>query len=269
MNTKDEQPKKNIQSIVRGFMIIDYLMSKDKGERLTTISRDLCLNKSTVFTIVSTLEILEVLSQDHETGKYHLGLKLLEYGLHVQRNMELITIAKPYLQNLSDKYGETVHLAVLSGNEVIYLDKVNSPKAMQIVTHIGQRLQANISALGKAILSYLPEDERDRIIDSLAFTQYTPYTICNKTLFLEKLREVKERGYATDSDESEIGLSCIGAPIWDSSKKVIAAVSLACPTSRMVHSDKPEIISCVMETAAQISHSLGYKGNHTVSDIYR
>lgn len=250
---------RKIQSIDRMNAIISYLAERPKGERLSTISRDLMLNKSTAFGIISTLEDLHYLEQDQETGKYHLGLKLFELGQAAYSRLDLVTVAKSHITRLSEKYEETVHIAVLSENEVVYLDKVESPRSVRVSTQIGGRQPAYCTALGKALIANADEAVIREVIAMTDFVQYTPTTIVDEAAFREELAAIREQGYAIDNEESELGLYCVAAPVFNGENKEIAAISIAGTVARVKTEGGRELLNDVKKTAAIISANLGYR----------
>lgn len=251
--------KKTIQSIDRMAEILDYLAAKPRGERLTTISKDLMLNKSTAFGIISTLEQLNYLEQDQETGKYVLGLKLFELGQASYSRLDLVSVAKPHITRLSEKYTETVHIAVLSGTEVVYLDKVESSRSMRVSSQIGGRQPAYCTALGKALAAYLSEEGIHQLARNTDFIRYTSTTITTEEELKQDLEQVRIQGYSIDNEESELGLYCVSAPVFNGEKKVIAAISMAGTVKRIKDDGGQRLIDDVVETASIISANMGYK----------
>ncbi len=251
--------KKRIQSIERIAEILDYLVDKPKGARLTTISKDLMLNKSTAFGLISTLEQLNYLEQDQETGKYVLGLKLFELGQASYARLDLVSVAKPHITRLSEKYEETVHVAVLSGTEVVYLDKVESSRSMRVSSQIGGRQPVYCTALGKALAAYLSDKEIQELAQNTEFIRYTSTTITSPDQLVDELKRIKEQGYSIDNEESELGLYCVSAPVFNGEMKVIAAISIAGTVRRIKEEGGQKLINDIVETASIISANMGYK----------
>lgn len=258
-SVKKSSEKKTIQSIDRMDEIISYLAERPKGEKLTVISKDLMLNKSTAFGIISTLETLHYLEQDQETGKYYLGLKLFELGQAAYSRLDLVTTARPHIRRLSERYEETVHMGVLSECEVVYLDKVESPRSIRVSTQIGGRQPVYCTALGKLLIAHQPENIIEDVIAATDFVQYTSTTITDEIAFRSELGKIKKQGYAVDDEESELGLFCVAAPIFNGEKKGIAAISIAGTVARVKDEGGEELIKAVKETAAIISANLGYR----------
>ena len=246
-----------IQSIERAVSILDYLCAASSGARLTTLSRDLELNKSTAYSLISSLEILGLVRQDEETGRYTLGIRMLQYGLAVQNQINLVFDAQPYLDQLSAAYGETVHMAVLSGNEIVYIAKAESNKNIRMVTQIGGKAPAYCSALGKVMLAALSAEKLAHLLETAELTRYTDTTICTPEALQQELMTVRMRGYAYDREEREPGLFCISAPVLDANGSCVAAISISLPAGRSVQYDITELTGAVQKTAAELSLQLG------------
>lgn len=244
---------KNIQSVERAVMILDYLSKNPSGVQLAAISRDLGLNKSTVFGLISTLENLRCVRQDEKTRLYYLGLRLLEFGHSLMTNLNIIDVAKPYLRSFAERYDETVNLALLSGDNVIYVDRVQSTKSVRVEMQLHERVPAYCCSTGKIFLSYMDEAQRDEIIARTTFKPRTIYSITSKAQLLAEIENVQQRGYVYDREEYEIGLTCIAAPVLDYKGRAIAAISLNAPTARMLQLDQNQLIYDIKTVAGKLS----------------
>jgi len=253
MTMEKGQGTKNIQSIERAVMILEYLSKHPAGSQLTSISKDLSLNKSTTFGLVSTLENLRCIRQDQTTSRYYLGLRLLEFGHSLMSSMDIITVAKPFLRELSAKYDETVNLALLSGNNVIYVDRVQSSKSVRVEMQLHEQVSTYCCSTGKVFLSYMDQQQRESIIEKMDFKPRTIYTITNKAQLLAELENIRNRGYAYDREEYEIGLTCIAAPVLDQEDQVTASISLNAPTARMLQINQEELILDIRQTAKKMA----------------
>ena len=245
-----------IQSLVRAITILKCF-ENEKELGVTEISRKAALNKSTTFNIVTTLERYGLLEQDENSSKYKLGIELFRMGMKVNANLRKIVL--PYLDELVLQFKETVNFVLRDGDYVVYMDKVESPHSMRISTDVGTRLPINVTAVGKAILSGLPDDEFCTIINRLNFVKYTDNTICDKNSLAKYVKKVKENGYAEDFEELEMGLTCVAAPIFNFKGKAYAAISISGPTSRMNDEIRVKIGKSLVEITQQISEKIGYK----------
>lgn len=250
-----------VGAIQRAFSIIDFLAAAPGlSARASEIADGIGLPRATAHRLLSNLETPGFVSQRHENGTYRLGLRLMELGHLVESELTIVGIARPHLERLRDASGETTHLAVLDHTSVVYLEKMESPRAIRMVSRVGSRLPAHVTALGKAMLAHMPasliaELYGDGELESI--TGRSPQTVDE---LIVRLDEVRRRGYALDDEEVEIGLRCIGAPVADRSGKVIAAVSLSAPTSRLPSERVSETAEMVRDCADELSRDLGYRG---------
>jgi DNA-binding IclR family transcriptional regulator len=251
----DNSSEKIIQSVDRAIKILRCF---DNYEELgiTEISKMLNLHKSTTFGLVSTLHANGILEQNENTGKYKLGLELYRLGTKV--NLSLRTIVLPYLERLVEMYEETANLVVMQGLSVVYLEKVESSHSMRISTSVGGRKPLYCTAVGKAILAHLPPDELNRKLDKMELVKFTDNTITCKDELKKALIEIKEKGYAKDNEEMEIGLCCIAAPILNQYGYPIGAISVSGPKSRMNSELDIKVGKVLVEFTMEISKKLGY-----------
>lgn len=250
----------SIKSLNKALDILDYFVQKRTSIGVSDISSSLGLNKSTVHGVLNTLLQRGIVEQDPATSKYRLGLFLLQFASVVLDSIEVRLVAKPYLEELVNRHGETVHLVVLRQGEVVYIDKQESPHAMRISTEIGKRLPAHCTGVGKVLLASLSEKELEFILTERSLEKYTLNTITDPQTLKRQLQEIKNKGYATDNEEIEEGLRCVAAPIRDYLGQVVAAVSIAGPSMRMSLEKMESIAESVKEIAGHISTALGYSG---------
>jgi DNA-binding IclR family transcriptional regulator len=199
--------------------------------------------------------------KDGRTGEYSLGMAAFEIGNAFLRQMDFIKISKPVMADLALKVQETVHLAVLSDTEIVYVDKVDSPRTLGVMSKIGQRAPLYCTGLGKVLLAFQPEDVLSRIIDKISFTSYTPKTIPSKDKLIEELNEIRKRGYALDEREFEEDVECIAAPIRNHLGDAIAGLSISGPLRKISTPLERQFVSQVMNAAALVSSKMGYMKN--------
>ncbi|MEJ2352496.1 MAG: IclR family transcriptional regulator [Anaerolineales bacterium] len=254
-----------IQSVERAIMILEQLADCGGSASLSDLARSLGLSRSTVHGLLATMRQRGFVTQD-SNGHYALGIKLFELGTLAVSRLDLRVIAGPILQRLVDEFNETVHLVVGDGLDVVYIDKRESPQSMRIVSQVGRRLPAYCTSVGKAMLAFLPEEELDELLTGVEMQPWTHNTITEKEQLKAHLREVRRRGYALDNEEIFEGLRCVGAPIRDHLKQVVAAVSVAGPSVRLGPDRISEIIPAVVKAATEISHQLGCREPSPVVD---
>lgn len=255
---KAETKRKSIQSVARALTIMQYIASNGNSVSLSAISKGMDLSKSTVHGLISTLEQMGYISQNQSTGAYSLGMKLFDLGNVVYASMDLRAIAEPVLYELGKRHDETVHLAVLSDDEVVYIDKVGSSHSIGAISHVGGRNPAHCTGVGKVMLAGLSDKELERLIAHKGLRQFTKKTIIDPEQLKSHLKSIRQQGYALDEEEIEEGLCCVAAPVKNHKGETIAAVSVSGPMGRMT-AERSDLIRSIIKAAEQISGRLGYK----------
>jgi IclR family KDG regulon transcriptional repressor len=258
--TKSNQPENAVNSLRRALAILD-LLGKSAGElRITEISQKLQIHKSTVYRLLATLVNSGYAQQNPKTEKYRLGIHLAELGMTVLNQLDLRQAAHPFLLEMMDYCGEAVHLGILEGNEVVYIDKIDVERALTMGSRVGGRSPAYCTGLGKALLAFIPTGELERILTQISVLhRYTPNTLVEPERIKEHLYRIRTQGYAIDDEEHELGIRCIAVPIRNHLGKVIAAVSVSGPTLRMTREKMDLVIPKIIEVGKGISSTLGYK----------
>ena len=240
-----------IQSIERVSNIL-HCFDQDSRLGITQIAKKVGLTKSTTFGIVSTLTKLGFLEQDKSTGLYMLGLELFLLGNRVDADGR--SVIGRELDSLVEVLGETINYVRRQGGNVIYIAKKESPHSMRISTTVGMSLPMYCSAVGKAMLAYLPPEEQNAIIDATDFQNLTDNTLASPETLRSELKKIRSQGFALDSEELEYGLTCVAVPILNSQNYPIAAISCSGPSTRMT----PEKIGLcqneLRQSAARLSH---------------
>lgn len=254
----------NIRVLDRAFRVLDLLA--DGVERsLTEISETIDLNTSTTFRLVASLEYHGYLSRDEESGKYMLGLACLELSKSFQAGHALTRVASPDLEALRDGVRETVHLAVLDGPDVVYLQKLPGLHAIGFLeSRVGGRLPAYCTGLGKTLLAYEDPASVRELIDATYGTleRFTPTTITDVDDLIEQLAQIRERGFAFDWGEHEPDVRCVAVPVFGRNGAIAAAISVAGPANRMEPLEQNQfVIEATCATAAEISQKLGFAPN--------
>lgn len=215
--------------------------------------------KSTVHRFVSVL-IDEGFLEDDTVGKYKLSLKVFELGSIVRENFDLKKACTDVLQRLALDIGETVHLVMRDNTEGMYIDKIELPGASVHYSRIGKRLPLYCTAAGKVLLVDLPETEI-RALMGERFEKRTPKTLGTIDDLIAEVRKVRERGWAMDDEELELGLACLGAPVMGCAGDVVAAVSISGLAVRFTQERLPTMVKPLMNAARTISTRLGYKSS--------
>jgi IclR family transcriptional regulator, KDG regulon repressor len=224
---------------------------------ITELSRQLDLGKSTVHRLVTTLTAERLLERGSTPGRYRLGLVLYELGSRVTEHVDLHQATLPVLTTLRHETGEMVHVAVLDGLEVVYVERLESHNLLPIFRQVGHRLPAHWTSSGKILLAALPADELSRRLERWQPVAQTPWTITDKGRLLTELREVARRGWAQNNEEGHRGIVSVGAPIRGRDGTVMAAVSVVGDSARM-RTMMRRATTLVVESARLISRRLGY-----------
>jgi DNA-binding IclR family transcriptional regulator len=248
-----------IQSVERAADILELFLAGESELSVKDISERLGLSKSTVHGLIKTLEHRGYLQQNPDDLKYKLGLKLFELGSFIADQLDIAQIARPFIKELVDELKETVHLVVRQQDELVYVEKEEGPQTLRISSHVGKRAPIHCTGVGKAILAYQDEKEIDRILSTIQLQAFTEYTITDKEEIKKQLKTIRENGYSIEDEEIELGLTCVGAPIFDHNGNVSASLSCATPKMRLTDERLPEVIAGVKRAAAKISRYLGYK----------
>ncbi|MFB4165379.1 IclR family transcriptional regulator [Alteribacillus sp. JSM 102045] len=247
-----------IQSVDRALKILDLFDEFETELKITDISDRMLLHKSTVHSLLKTLQKHQYIEQNPENGKYRLGMKLFERGNFVIHSRDIRSIAKEYLYDLSKDTGQTVHLVIQDGKEGVYIDKVESASATVLYSRIGRRIPLHCSGVGKALLAFQPDREINNVLSDYEFIKRTENTITDKQEFLEELNHIREQGYAEDREENEPGVRCVAIPVRDHTGAVVAAISISTPTMRVSEEDIQRYVAKLKEASAQLSQKLGY-----------
>ncbi|MFZ4451397.1 IclR family transcriptional regulator [Salibacterium aidingense] len=247
-----------IQSVERALQILDLFDEHETELKITDISERMHLHKSTVHSLLKTLEKYQYIEQGEESGKYSLGMKLFERGNYVIRSRDIRAVAQDFLYDLSKNTDQTVHLVIQDGQEGVYIDKVESTSATILYSRIGRRIPLHCSGVGKALIAFQPDEEIASVLKDYDFIQHTAHTITGKDAFWKEIEKVREQGYAEDLEENEPGVRCAAIPIRDHTGRVTAAISISTLIMRTSEKEMARYIELLKETGMELSKKLGY-----------
>ncbi|MFF2853488.1 MULTISPECIES: IclR family transcriptional regulator [unclassified Peribacillus] len=249
------------KSASRVMDILVLLSREDQPLTVSEISRELNVPKSSTFEILTTMVEKGFLQVDDHLKIYKLGLKLFEVGAAYLYNTDLHKEARPYLETLMTKTGETAFLAIESDGEVVYLDKVEAPSSIRTTATLGNRNPMYRTGLGKAILAGYSNDKVRELMGNTEFIQRTSNSITSYNSLIENLNQIRQRGYSIDDRENEEDVFCIAAPVYDESNRPVAAISVAGLATRMKDDEKDKYSEFLVEAALGISKRLGYRND--------
>lgn len=222
-----------VRSVSRALQLL-ILLSLDSDLALMEISQRMHLAPSTAFRLLTTLQAHGFVEYSPENHKYRLGLVCLELGNAYLKESDTRQRALPILKALRDECKETVHLAILSGSEVVYIEKLDALLPIGFMgSRVGGRAPAHCTALGKAMLAYKTPPEIRRLYAGIELPRLTPNTITDLEELIDELARTKERVYAIDNEEHELGVKCIAVPVLDHLQNAVAALSVSGPATRI------------------------------------
>lgn len=247
-----------IRTLERAFTILRTFLTAEEELTAAEIGKRAGLDPSTTFRMLTALEDEGLVERDPSTGKYGLGIACLELGSKFIERNNLRKLALRALQSLRDEYGETAHLCVLDGSEIVYVEKLAGLHPIGLLSsHVGGRAPSHCTGVGKVLLAFLPEGELARRFPRQRLERYTEATITDMRTLRTELEDIRNTGYAVDRQEHELGVKCVAAAIFDPNRAV-AAVSVSGPIDRMdEHIARGNLIARVRQTAAKISRQLG------------
>jgi DNA-binding IclR family transcriptional regulator len=249
----------SVPALQRGLAILERIANSRRGLTFAQLARFFDFPKSSVHTLVLTLEREGYLQRDDATGRYMTGRKLVHIAGMTLDGLVVRERAAPLLRLLVAETGMTAHLAVLDRHEVTIAAKVDRPGVHRIATWVGKRMDVHCTSLGKCLIAYLPDDQVDRLIADRGLLRHNEHTIVSPERLKQELARTRALGYAVDDEEEELGGRCVGAPVWDRDGRVVAAVSVAGSTDQINADTLTTIASQVMGAALAISKELGYR----------
>lgn len=248
----------SVKSAKRVLHIFEVLAQYSRGLTIKEISELLQLPQSSAFNLVKTLQSEGYVIQDNEK-KYRLGAKLIHIGTSAMDALDIHSVGKKPLENLMKQVQETVFMSVLTADELVYIAKIDNNRSIRTTAQPGYRKPLYCTGLGKVFLTFLPTEERDRLINQITYQKITDNTVSNRNELEAQLQSFRENGYSIDNEENEEGLYCLAAPVYGVENELTAAISVAGPKDRML-SRKEAIIPKLLQTAQTISKGIGYSG---------
>ena len=260
MVMKREKANYTIQSVSHALDILESFTKTEDELGVTQLSKRLGLHKNNVFRLLATLENRGYIEQNTTTENYRLGAKTLQIGSIFIEQRECRRQARPVLESLAAASGETAVVAVLRGTKVIYMDSVEPDRTVRAVSRIGAMLPAFCTAVGKAQLASLPPADVERLYPDPALTVLTERSIKTRDALMTELKKIIDRGYAVENEETEADVRGIAVAVKDFSKRVIGAIGVMAPASRLTDDRlaKGGVISLLRESGMALSTKLGF-----------
>jgi DNA-binding IclR family transcriptional regulator len=253
-----KNPKKkyfHINSLEKGTKVLELLA--EKGElSVTNVAEQLGLNRPGSHRFLATLRELGYVEKNQDR-RYQLTFKILELGMKMANRFEIRQEARSYMQELSVAFRETVNLGFRDGLDILHLDKIDSLEILRMDSPVGSRVPAYCTALGKACLAFLPENELDVLLNGAKLKPYGPNTITSKKKLRQELEKIRNQGYAIDNEELAFGLRCVAAPIFDHTGLPCYSISVAGPAMRLTKKSIQQIQKTVRRVCSELSRRLG------------
>lgn len=265
MTTTNSKKKKtdttySVPGLERGLAILEFLAEHPEGKTQNEIAEELKCPSASVFRMTLSMEKAGYLVRNPQTKAFRHTMKMLMMGQKAISEIDLVGNTLPTMRKLRDALHDTVALGVLNEMEIIVLESVLGSHLFRFSLTAGHRIGLHASAPGKAILGFLPEDQRDRTIQNIKFVRYNDHTITTAKAFQQELASVREKGYSVDRGEEYASIYCLGAPIFDRNGYPIAAIWVTGPDNRVKPSQYPSIGEQIRDGALEISRILGYQG---------
>lgn len=254
-----DTPKRsyNITALQRGLSLVQLFSESPRGLTAKQVAGRSRLPVSTVHRFLANLEGAGFLHCSGD-GVYQLGIACFAIGQAALGQLDIRRVSLPYLEALNRQTRETIHLTVRHGLSAVYVEKLDSPEQLRIYSRIGAAVPLYCTAVGKVMLAYLPEDERERVLPQLGLKRLTPNTVGNLQELEAELSRVRKNGYACDLEEHELHIRCVAAPIWDHAGGVNASLSVTAPVVRMTVTRLRQLTPLIQTAGLQISRELGY-----------
>lgn len=249
------KPNYPIESVDNALKLL-LLFTEQKSISVSEASRSIGVAPSTAHRLLSMLQYYEFVSQNPTTRSYEVGSTLLNLGLSVVRDMDIRRLARPLMEELRLEVGETIQLTILQGKHVLFIESVESFQALRVGDRTGISLPAHCTASGKALLAELPLERLYELFPDEQLVGLTPHSLTSREMLVRELAQVRERGYATNFEESEPDVSAISAAIHDRVGRLRASVTVSAPSTRLHEELVVQIAEATMRAAAAIGQQL-------------
>jgi DNA-binding IclR family transcriptional regulator len=246
-----------ISSLEKGIKILE-LLAEQKALTVTAVADRLGINRAGSHRFLATLRDLGYVEKDQD-NRYQLTFRVLEMGMKVAQRFEIRREARSFMQELAAIFKETVNLGFWDGMDILHLDKIDSPEILRIDAPLWSKTPAYCTALGKAILAHLSEEELNHYLKTVRFVPHGPKTILSKKQLRKDLKETFERGFAMDDEELAHGLHCIAAPVFDHTAQTRYAMSISIPSMRLPRVGLENLAAKIREACLRLSMRLGYR----------
>jgi DNA-binding IclR family transcriptional regulator len=256
-----------VSSLSKGLKVLEVLAENEELS-VSEVANQLGFNRAGSHRFLATLKELGYVEKTAE-NRYRLTFKVFRMGSRVADRFKIRQTARPLMNELSQAFKETINLGYLDGSDILHIDKIDSPEVLRMDTPLGSRAPAYCTGLGKAILAFLPDEERKWVLETIQLKPYGPKTITSKAALLEELEKIRLNGYAVDNEELSKGLRCVAAPIFDHTGISRFAISVAGPVGRVTIARVKEIQREVRRVCRTLSQGMGNPPTESAADRTR
>ena len=254
----------SIPSVDRALNLLELLASTTAGMNLSMISRKLNIPKSSAYYLITTLAKRNLVRRSSGSRLYLLATDALPFVRTNPAESDVRIICCPYIQSLSKKLGMIAQVGVREGPEARIIDRSDMP-GLSLDSWVGRHFDLHCTAIGKALISYLPGTELEILFRSRGLPKHNQNTVCSLELLKRQLAEVRKQGFATDDEEHELGVRCVASPIFNHMGGVVGAICVFSPTTRISRSEMPNVGLDVMNAAREIARNLNDSPLHGLS----
>jgi len=252
--------KPGVQSVQRALDLLEAFPRYGPEIGLTQIAALLKMNKATVYRLLSNLEERGYVTRSADSRKYRLGVKVFELGAYFQNQLEVRRMGLHFLHEMVEQSNESAFLCVREGDEALCIERVESQREVNIFSlRVGGKQPLHWGGAPRALLAGMDDNQLKAYADRTGLPANTPHTICCLEALLEDVRLTRSRGYAVSVDDVIVGIAAVGAPVYDHTGSIIAAISLSGLSTRYGPDHVQELAHIVMRAAERFSRELGYK----------
>lgn len=255
--TTESRPDRAENSLSKAVTLLRFVGAATDGVTFTQLRTASSQPKATLHRILQNLVDLQLLRIDADDRRYRLGYGLLELAGLAWSQLDVRRAGRQILLELNARTDESVHMAVLDGADIVYIDKVESAQPLRLASAIGLRNPAYCTGVGKALLAFLPAEELTEIIARTRFVAFTPNTLASEASLRAQLELIRQRGFAIDDEEHHLGIRCAAAPIFDHRGRPIASISVTAPSMRCGEARMLELQQLTVAAATRITHNCG------------
>ena len=238
--------------------VLETFLDKDGPLSLATVTKETGLSKNKVFRILATLEECRLIDRT-SSGEYRLDVHFIDFGRQVIKDLDVVKVSSPVLEWLVEETGESAFVSILDGDNALCVAARESPQQIRLSAQVGRRLPLYAGATPIILLAFLPDKERDALLNNIKLEARTPYTITDRRELEAYLEQIRNQGYVVTPEDMDLGARGVAAPIRDFEGRVVASISIAGVASRFTEERIERYVQLITEGANRINRKLGYK----------